>query len=100
MVVNVAYGSVGVANVRCVSVLAQALWRGEGEEGDRTRDWVLQQKSGNGLTIHSSTPSLLEHVAVATDGNISGGGNMDGVVQRLQLIASKIKGMTSDAASR
>ena len=93
---------------------AQALWRGEGEAGmgvgmgvggDRTRDWVLQQKSDNGLTIHSSTPSLLEHaavgvgVAVATEANI-GTANMDGVVQRLQLIASRIKGMTSDASSR
>ncbi|KAL2080293.1 hypothetical protein ACEWY4_024086 [Coilia grayii] len=89
-----------------------ALWRGEGElgigvgvGGDRTRDWVLQQKSDNGLTIHSSTPSLLEHaptaaavVTVATEANI--GASMDGVVQRLQLIAGKIKGMTSDASSR
>ncbi|XP_041932184.1 A-kinase anchor protein 9 isoform X3 [Alosa sapidissima] len=85
----------------------QMAWRGEGEGegGDRTRDWVLQQKSGDGLTVHSSTASLLEHaagtaVAVATDANVNSNSHMDGVVQRLQLIASKIKGMTSDAAGR
>ena len=65
---------------------------------------MLQQKSGDGLTIHSSTPSLLEHaaagVAVATEAKINSNSNMDRVVQRLQLIASKIKGMTSDASGR
>ncbi|XP_063041826.1 A-kinase anchor protein 9 isoform X2 [Engraulis encrasicolus] len=92
-------------------------WRegemGEVVGGDRTRDWVLQQKSDNGLTIHSSTPSIHEHhgptgtpaaVAIATEANIStsgsGGANMDAVVQRLQLIASKIRGITSDASNR
>ncbi|XP_030644356.1 A-kinase anchor protein 9 [Chanos chanos] len=77
----------------------QTGWRSEGQTGDRTRDWVLQQKAGEAVTLSSGTPSL--HEALGT-GHITqlDSKHMDNIVSRLQLIANKIKGMTGSASSR
>uniref|UniRef100_A0AAY4CGH9 Pericentrin/AKAP-450 centrosomal targeting domain-containing protein n=1 Tax=Denticeps clupeoides TaxID=299321 RepID=A0AAY4CGH9_9TELE len=63
--------------------------------GDRTRDWVLQQKSAEGLALNSSMASLHETPVTAT----TDPRQMDNVIQRLQLIAARIKNMTSGTSS-
>ncbi|XP_028824948.1 A-kinase anchor protein 9-like isoform X4 [Denticeps clupeoides] len=70
------------------------LWR-EAQGGDRTRDWVLQQKSAEGLALNSSMASLHETPVTAT----TDPRQMDNVIQRLQLIAARIKNMTSGTSS-
>ncbi|XP_041104791.1 A-kinase anchor protein 9 isoform X4 [Polyodon spathula] len=60
---------------------------------DRTREWVLQQK-----TVGSSGHSLNETnggTAAAADSK-----HLDGIIQRLQLIASKVKTLASKVSSR
>ncbi|XP_067282525.1 A-kinase anchor protein 9 isoform X2 [Pseudorasbora parva] len=54
--------------------------RTDGQPADRTRDWVLQQKTGDTL---SSDPK-----------------HMDSILSRLQLIAARINGLTSDTPGR
>ncbi|KAJ8378851.1 hypothetical protein AAFF_G00233530 [Aldrovandia affinis] len=72
-----------------------SLWRAQGEPSNRTRDWVLQQKISE---VDSSAPSLHEVRRASTapaDPKL-----MDNIINRLQLIATKIESMTSNAANR
>ncbi|MGH0160126.1 UNVERIFIED_CONTAM: hypothetical protein FKN15_038996 [Acipenser sinensis] len=65
---------------------------------DRTRDWVLQQKISDVLTVGSSGHSLNEaNGGTAAPADIK---HLDGIMQRLQLIASKLKTLASKASSR
>ncbi|XP_034776752.2 A-kinase anchor protein 9-like isoform X7 [Acipenser ruthenus] len=65
---------------------------------DRTRDWVLQQKISDVLTVGSSGHSLNEaNGGIAAPADIK---HLDGIIQRLQLIASKLKTLASKASSR
>lgn len=67
-------------------------WKGESQPSDRTRDWVLKQKVSDVLTADSgadspeapaggTTPAESQHVAA--------------IVNRLQLIATKIRSMVN-----
>ncbi|MGH0156254.1 UNVERIFIED_CONTAM: hypothetical protein FKN15_061979 [Acipenser sinensis] len=65
---------------------------------DRTRDWVLQQKISDVLTVGSSGHSLNEaNGGTAAPADIK---HLDGIIQRLKLIASKLKTLASKASSR
>lgn len=61
--------------------------RSDGPPADRTRDWVLQQKTGD-VTLESSA------------GQSSDPKHMDNILSRLQLIASRINSLTSEAPGR
>ncbi|XP_067267418.1 A-kinase anchor protein 9 isoform X2 [Chanodichthys erythropterus] len=61
--------------------------RSDGPPADRTRDWVLQQKTGD-MTLESSA------------GQSSDPKHMDNILSRLQLIASRINSLTSEAPGR
>uniref|UniRef100_A0AAR2IQJ5 Pericentrin/AKAP-450 centrosomal targeting domain-containing protein n=1 Tax=Pygocentrus nattereri TaxID=42514 RepID=A0AAR2IQJ5_PYGNA len=69
--------------------------RAEGQPVDRTRDWVLQQKEEEARTLTSSSTTMLDAAGQTADSR-----NLDSVITRLQLIASKINGMTSNTAGR
>ncbi|XP_037398631.1 A-kinase anchor protein 9 isoform X8 [Pygocentrus nattereri] len=73
----------------------QTPWRAEGQPVDRTRDWVLQQKEEEARTLTSSSTTMLDAAGQTADSR-----NLDSVITRLQLIASKINGMTSNTAGR
>ncbi|XP_066525977.1 A-kinase anchor protein 9 isoform X2 [Hoplias malabaricus] len=74
----------------------QAALRGaEGHSADRTRDWVLQQKAEESGNLTSSSAFGVDAAGQTTGQNK----NLDNVVNRLQLIASRINTMTSSASS-
>ncbi|XP_036411343.1 A-kinase anchor protein 9 isoform X3 [Megalops cyprinoides] len=75
-----------------------APWQVDGEPSNRTRDWVLKQKIAAVLTVDSSAPSL--QAGAAGSGAPSDPGLMDSVMHSLQLIATKIKTLTANAAGR
>ncbi|XP_051949411.1 A-kinase anchor protein 9 [Xyrauchen texanus] len=60
---------------------------------DLTRDWVLQQNSGDALTLHSSSTSSRE-VAGSGVAQSSDPKHMDKILSRLDLIAGKINNLT------
>ncbi|MGH0122969.1 UNVERIFIED_CONTAM: hypothetical protein FKN15_077623 [Acipenser sinensis] len=65
---------------------------------DRTRDWVLQQKIADVLKVGARGHSVNEingGTAAPSDSK-----HLDGIIQRLQLIASKLKTLTSKASSK
>ncbi|KAJ8333620.1 hypothetical protein SKAU_G00416280 [Synaphobranchus kaupii] len=67
------------------------LWK-EDEPGSCTQDWVLQEKISK---MDSSSISLHEVTVVTTAPKL-----MDNIINQLQLIAAKIKTMTSNTAGR
>ncbi|XP_076862757.1 A-kinase anchor protein 9 isoform X3 [Brachyhypopomus gauderio] len=71
----------------------------EGQLSDRTRDWVLQQKAEEAVTLSPSTAHTagVSAHALATPTHSN---NMDTIVNRLQLIAAKINSMTGGATHR
>ncbi|XP_051520018.1 A-kinase anchor protein 9 isoform X3 [Myxocyprinus asiaticus] len=71
----------------------------DGQPADRTCDWVLQQKSGDTLTLDSSSP-LLREVTGSGVTQSSDPKHMDKILGRLHLIAAKINNLTSDASGR
>ncbi|KAL7858832.1 hypothetical protein AOLI_G00189340 [Acnodon oligacanthus] len=73
----------------------QTPWGAEGQPVDRTRDWVLQQKVEEARTLTSSSTTMLDAAGHTADTR-----NLDSVITRLQLIASKINSMTSNTAGR
>ncbi|XP_033856125.3 A-kinase anchor protein 9-like isoform X12 [Acipenser ruthenus] len=65
---------------------------------DRTRDWVLQQKISDVLKVGARGHSVNEingGTAAPSDSK-----HLHGIIQRLQLIASKLKTLTSKASSK
>uniref|UniRef100_A0A3B1JLI7 A kinase (PRKA) anchor protein 9 n=1 Tax=Astyanax mexicanus TaxID=7994 RepID=A0A3B1JLI7_ASTMX len=72
---------------------------GGGQTVDRTRDWVLQQKTEDLRTLTSSSTTVLD-ASGQTAGQTAVPNNLDSVVSRLQLIANKINSMTSTSADR
>ncbi|XP_036433742.1 A-kinase anchor protein 9 isoform X2 [Colossoma macropomum] len=77
----------------------QTPWEAEGQPVDRTRDWVLQQKVEEAGTLTSSSTTVMD-AAGQTAGQAADARNLDSVINRLQLIASKINSMTSNTAGR
>ncbi|XP_041101391.1 A-kinase anchor protein 9-like isoform X3 [Polyodon spathula] len=65
---------------------------------DRTRDWVLQQKISDMLKvgIHSHSLNEINRGTAAPEDSK----HLDGIIQRLQLIASKLKTLASKPSSK
>ncbi|XP_065139904.1 A-kinase anchor protein 9 isoform X3 [Paramisgurnus dabryanus] len=62
----------------------------DAQSTDRTRDWVLQQKTGETQRETTDTPA----------GQSSDPNHVSNILGRLQLIAAKINSLTSDASGR
>ncbi|XP_073714775.1 A-kinase anchor protein 9 isoform X4 [Misgurnus anguillicaudatus] len=62
----------------------------DAQSADRTRDWVLQQKTGETQRETTDTPA----------GQSSDPNHVSNILGRLQLIAAKINSLTSDASGR
>ncbi|CAN9503692.1 unnamed protein product [Ophioblennius macclurei] len=69
------------------------------ESADRTRDWLLQQKSAG---VQSATSGTTSHGETSPTATTAGGGlhhgpwrTVDKIVGRLHLISSKVRGMAS-----
>ncbi|XP_041812023.1 A-kinase anchor protein 9 isoform X2 [Chelmon rostratus] len=77
-----------------------AAW--QSESTDRTKDWVLQQKSGN---VQSGSSSTSPHLEFSPTGHTSGPHHgpwrtVDKILGKLHLISSKIRGMASKTTGR
>ncbi|XP_072561718.1 A-kinase anchor protein 9 isoform X2 [Paramormyrops kingsleyae] len=67
-------------------------WKGESQPSDRTRDWVLRQKVSDVLTADSGTGSPEAPAGGATPAESQ---HVAAIVNRLQLIATKIRSMVN-----
>uniref|UniRef100_A0A3Q3CDE7 A kinase (PRKA) anchor protein 9 n=1 Tax=Haplochromis burtoni TaxID=8153 RepID=A0A3Q3CDE7_HAPBU len=79
---------------------SQAVWHSDST--DRTKDWVLQQKSGN---LHTESSSASPHKEVSSTGHSSGPHHgpwrtVDRIVSKLQVISSKVRSMPSKTTGR
>uniref|UniRef100_A0A3Q2XGB4 A kinase (PRKA) anchor protein 9 n=1 Tax=Haplochromis burtoni TaxID=8153 RepID=A0A3Q2XGB4_HAPBU len=77
-----------------------AVWHSDST--DRTKDWVLQQKSGN---LHTESSSASPHKEVSSTGHSSGPHHgpwrtVDRIVSKLQVISSKVRSMPSKTTGR
>ncbi|XP_064410849.1 A-kinase anchor protein 9 [Latimeria chalumnae] len=74
-----------------------AIWDTE-RSSDRTRNWVLQQKTA---TVNTKEPSGSPESETNGGGAVTGEGQvLNSIGQRLQLIASKLTSLASKAAGR
>uniref|UniRef100_A0A3B3X2K9 Pericentrin/AKAP-450 centrosomal targeting domain-containing protein n=1 Tax=Poecilia mexicana TaxID=48701 RepID=A0A3B3X2K9_9TELE len=78
----------------------QAVWHGE--PTDRTKDWVLQQKSGNAQSASANASPHTEGFPADPPGGPHHGPwrTVDQVVGKLHLVSSKIRSMASKTADR
>ncbi|XP_016533406.1 A-kinase anchor protein 9 isoform X7 [Poecilia formosa] len=78
----------------------QAVWHGE--PTDRTKDWVLQQKSGNAQSASANASPHTEGFPADPPGGPHHGPwrTVDRVVGKLHLVSSKIRSMASKTADR
>uniref|UniRef100_A0A3B3X1E8 Pericentrin/AKAP-450 centrosomal targeting domain-containing protein n=1 Tax=Poecilia mexicana TaxID=48701 RepID=A0A3B3X1E8_9TELE len=76
----------------------QAVWHGE--PTDRTKDWVLQQKSGNAQSASANASPHTEGFPADPPGGPHHGPwrTVDQVVGKLHLVSSKIRSMASKTA--
>ncbi|XP_008420385.2 A-kinase anchor protein 9 isoform X4 [Poecilia reticulata] len=78
----------------------QAVWHGE--PTDRTKDWVLQQKSGNAQSASANASPHTEGSPTDPPGGLHHGPwrTVDRIVGKLHLVSSKIRSMASKTADR
>ncbi|KAL4629820.1 A-kinase anchor protein 9 isoform X3 [Arapaima gigas] len=74
------------------------LWKSENPPSDRTRDWVLQQKASDVVMVQSTSGQ--SHDAPVGSSDPTGSQHLDSIIHRLQLIATKIRTMTTSASGR
>ncbi|XP_047239649.1 A-kinase anchor protein 9 isoform X2 [Girardinichthys multiradiatus] len=75
---------------------------GPSEHNDRTKDWVLQQKSGNAQSASTSASPQMEGSPADLPGGPHHGPwrTVDRIVEKLHLVSSKIRCMASKALGR
>ncbi|MEQ2237272.1 hypothetical protein ILYODFUR_021519, partial [Ilyodon furcidens] len=75
---------------------------GPSEHNDRTKDWVLQQKSGNAQSASTSASPQMEGSPADLPGGPHHGPwrTVDRIVGKLHLVSSKIRSMASKALGR